>query len=203
MGRIRPLQGLRIVTSLESRYAQFDGLNLTWEALEGLVKHNGPLIKKLGEYQALPWSITEYEFFERLELHTNAGIEAQVAALSDDIAYNTHDIDDGLRAGLFSIEDLLEVKLVGPVIKEVLELYPRLNNLASSMRVLRRMIDRMTQSLIEETQRRSQKHRPETARTSANMPEPVVALSEAQAANQQLKSFFDRMYRHYRKFDDL
>ena len=193
-------QGLRIVTSLESRYAQFDGLNLTWETLEGLVKHNGPLVKKPGEYQALPWSIKEYKYFERLELHTNAGMEAQVAALSDDIAYNTHDIDDGLRAGLFSIEDLLEVKLVGPVIKEVLELYPQIEHSRVIHESTRRMIDRMTQSLIEETQRRLDKHRPETVEDVRNMPEPVVALSECmRKSNQHLKSFlFDRMYRHYR-----
>ena len=107
-------QALRIVTRLEGRYAGFDGLNLTWETLEGVIKHNGSLSRPL------PRAIAEYGELHDLETHTYAGAEAQVAALADDIAYNNHDIDDGLRAGLFSIGDLDGVPLVGPVAEECL-----------------------------------------------------------------------------------
>ena len=109
-------QGLRVLTKLEHRYAEFDGLNLTWETLEGLVKHNGPLT---GEGNALPAAIAEYAAEHDLELHTWPGAEAQVAAISDDIAYNNHDIDDGLRAGLFEVGDLETLPLVGAVFAEV------------------------------------------------------------------------------------
>ena len=99
-------QTLRILTKLERRYAEFDGLNLTWETLEGAVKHNGPLLKDGRTLKELPAAIVEYCQDHDLELDGHAGPEAQIAALTDDIAYNNHDIDDGLRAGLFEIADL-------------------------------------------------------------------------------------------------
>jgi len=102
-------QTLRIVEQLESRYAEFDGLNLTWETLEGIAKHNGPLIEKDSDIDDLPWALKDLPEWEKLELNTFAGPEAQVAALADDIAYNNHDIDDGLRAGLFTVADVCEV----------------------------------------------------------------------------------------------
>src|SRR5690348_5375013 len=107
-------QTLRLLTKLEQRYAEFDGLNLTWETLEGVVKHNGPLTGPLvdpARASPVPAAITEYVAANDLELSTFAGLEAQVASLSDDIAYDNHDIDDGLRAGLFCIEDLRDVPL--------------------------------------------------------------------------------------------
>src|SRR6201984_2860630 len=107
-------QTLRILTRLEQRYAEFDGLNLTWETLEGTVKHNGPLLRKGGDPKHLPATIAEYVGRNDLELATWPSAEAQVAALSDDIAYNNHDIDDALRAGLFAVADLADVALVGP-----------------------------------------------------------------------------------------
>ena len=112
-------QSLRVVTTLEQRYAEFDGLNLTWETLEGIVKHNGPLITKTRKLKDLPEAVRVYNKQHDLELDTYASAEAQVAALSDDIAYNNHDIDDGLRAGLFALDDLKDVPLVGPVLHEV------------------------------------------------------------------------------------
>src|SRR5881398_1281901 len=118
-------QTLRILTGLERRYAEFDGLNLTWEGLEGTVKHNGPLVGPANE-QPVPPSIAEYDKRHPLDLATFPGPEAQVAALADDIAYNNHDIDDGLRAGLFAVADLAEVPLVGPVFDEVARHYPGL-----------------------------------------------------------------------------
>ena len=104
---------LRILTNLERRYAEFDGLNLTWEALEAIAKHNGPLV---GE---LPWALAEYNALDDLELHTHASAEAQVAALADDIAYNNHDLHDGLRAGLFDDDDIAELPIVGPAFEKV------------------------------------------------------------------------------------
>src|ERR1700732_4969581 len=98
-------QSLRVLTSLEHRYPEFDGLNLTWESLEGIVKHNGPLS------DAIPAAIADYNRLHDLELSSFASLEAQVAAIADDIAYNAHDIDDGLRAGLFVVDDL---KLMPP-----------------------------------------------------------------------------------------
>ena len=111
-------QSLRVVTTLEQRYAEFDGLNLTWETLEGMVKHNGPL-GAMATNRPLPHAIAEYIRGHDLELETYAGPEAQIASLADDIAYNNHDIDDGLRAGLFTVDDLREVPLVGPVFEGV------------------------------------------------------------------------------------
>ena len=193
-------QALRIVTKLEARYAEFDGLNLTWECLEGLVKHNGPLLLDSDDYSSLPWAIKQYEHFRELKLHTQPGMEAQVAALSDDIAYNTHDIDDGLRAKLFTIDDLAELPLVGPAVKEVMDNYPNLDRSRLIHEVTRRMIDRMVQSLISETLYRLEKYKPDNQFDIYLLPTPVVAFSaDILSANKTLKNFlFERMYRHYR-----
>src|SRR3954462_4032537 len=118
-------QTLRILTRLEHGYAEFDGLNLTWEALEGTVKHNGPLLGA-GTERPVPPSIAEYDGPPPLALDTSPGPEAQVAALSDDIAYNNHDIDDGLRAGLFTVEEVAELPLLGDIICGLHDRYPGL-----------------------------------------------------------------------------
>ncbi|HCR65621.1 MAG TPA: deoxyguanosinetriphosphate triphosphohydrolase, partial [Oceanicaulis sp.] len=97
-------QTLRVVTKLETRYPEFEGLNLAWETLEGVVKHNGPLMRAGDDPKVLPWGFRAYPGWKALELHTHAGVEGQIAALSDDIAYNNHDIDDGLRSGILKIE---------------------------------------------------------------------------------------------------
>ena len=117
-------QTLRIVEKLEGRYAEFDGLNLTWETLEGIAKHNGPLIKTAKDKEELPWALRALDGWERLELNTFAGPEAQVAAIADDIAYNNHDIDDGLRAGLFTVADVSDVPMVGDAFADVRRRYP-------------------------------------------------------------------------------
>src|SRR5271169_6213203 len=118
-------QALRIVTDLERRYASFDGLNLTWETLEGLVKHNGPLIDRaaqpLARYRerGVPAAILAYNKIQDLELWSQPSAEAQVAALADDIAYDAHDIDDGLRADLFTLDDIAAVAIVGDIVREI------------------------------------------------------------------------------------
>jgi len=125
-------QALRIVTRLERRYAEFDGLNLAWETLEGLVKHNGPLLGRDGAplerhaKKGVPLAIVEYDAIHPLELASFAGPEAQAAALSDDIAYNAHDIDDGLRNGLFAVADLREVDFLRDILDEIAARYPAL-----------------------------------------------------------------------------
>src|SRR5262249_29182504 len=148
-------QTLRILTRLERRYAEFDGLNLTWESLEGTVKHNGPL-RGAGINRPVPPTIAEYDRCHPLALDSFPSAEAQVAALSDDIAYNNHDIDDGLRAGLFAVADLAEVSLVGPVFKCVAAAWPGLEEPRLIHESIRRLIDRMVSDLIEETRRRLQ-----------------------------------------------
>jgi dGTPase len=197
-------QTFRIVTLLERRYADFDGLNLTWETLEGVVKHNGPLLGAHASAKALaravPATISEYSRRSDLELTGFAGPEAQVAAISDDIAYNNHDIDDGLRAGLFEIADLKDVPLAGPVIAEVLQRYPGLETPRLIHEAVRRMINLMVRDVIAETTRRLQAApAPDVAGIRARTV-PVVAFSDAMRENDRaLKTFlFSRMYRHHR-----
>src|SRR5712672_150332 len=131
-------QALALVTRLEHRYAAFDGLNLTWEYLEGLVKHNGPLLGGGVSKESLPEAIANFPW--DLELSTFPGLEAQIAALSDDIAYVNHDIDDGLRAGLFETEDLFEVPLVGAIFRRVGEAHPHLERGRFIGEAIRRLI---------------------------------------------------------------
>ena len=192
-------QSLRVVTQLESRYAQFDGLNLTWETLEGIVKHNGPLINE-GSSKAIPRAIKEYKIHQDLELYTFAGPEAQVAAISDDIAYNNHDIDDGLRAGLFSINDLLDVPLVGPIFSSILKNMPDVDRSRQIHEGVRRLIGVMVADLLEETTKRIKEIRPETVEDLRNWNKPMAGFSEEMRNNDaNIKKFlFDNMYRHYK-----
>ncbi|MEE8248480.1 MAG: deoxyguanosinetriphosphate triphosphohydrolase [Alphaproteobacteria bacterium] len=194
-------QTLRVITALEHRYADFDGLNLSWECLEGVVKHNGPLLAAAGaDDSGLPAAILAYVDLDYLELHTHAGAEAQVAALADDIAYNNHDIDDGLRAGLFSVESLYGVPLVGPVFEEVRARYPDLERSRLIHEAVRRLIDRMVNDLIAETRRRLAEAAPESAQAVRELGRPVAAFSQEMSANDQaLKKFLHHnMYRHYK-----
>ena len=194
-------QTLRILTKLEHRYAEFDGLNLTWETLEGLVKHNGPLSGPHASSQRpLPAAIAEYVAQHDLGLDTWPSAEAQVAALSDDIAYNSHDIDDGLRAGLFAIPDLLGLPLVGPAIREVTSAYPGLQESRVIHETLRRMIGAMVGDLLSETRRRLAAAAPASADAVRALATPVAAFSsELQAADRDVKAFlYRRMYRHHR-----
>jgi dGTPase len=186
-------QTLRILTRLERRYAEFDGLNLTWEALEGTVKHNGPL-RGPGIERPVPPTIADYDRRHPLALDTFAGPEAQVAALADDIAYNNHDIDDGLRAGLFPIANLADVPLVGPAFRSVGACYPGIEE------AIRRVIDHMVGDLIAETRVRIADSKVRSAAEIRALKQPVAAFSDEMRKNDRaLKGFlFERMYRHYR-----
>lgn len=194
-------QSLRIVTRLERRYIAFDGLNLTWETLEGLVKHNGPLTGPLARDKGrpLPRAIAEYAELHDLGLDRFAGPEAQVAALSDDIAYNNHDLDDGLRAGLFTIRDLADLPLVGPLFHQVSADFPDAEPSLHIHEVVRRMIGIMILDLTEETRRRIAEFRPQSADDVRHLGQPLAAFSEEMRANDAaLRDFlFTNMYRHF------
>ena len=190
---------LNILTRLEQRYAEFDGLNLTWETLEGVAKHNGPLMGPNAK-GPVPDSILAYNATHDLELATYPSAEAQAAALSDDIAYNNHDIDDGLRAGLFTIDDLRDVPLVGPTFKAVEAKYPGLERPRLIHESIRRLIDHMVNDLLAETRKRLAAARPQSPTDIRELGSPVVAFSvEMRQNDRALRTFlFERMYRHFR-----
>ena len=192
-------QTFRILTDLERPYAGFDGLNLTWETLEGTVKHNGPLTDRRGAGASLvPQSIAAFSERWDLELSSHAGPEAQVAALADDIAYNNHDVDDGLRAGLFDVADLDDVPLVGAIFAEVRRAHPGLEDARLIKEAVRRLIDRMVNDLLAETRARLAQAGATSAGEVRALGAPVVAFSEEMGKNgRALKDFlFERMYRH-------
>jgi dGTPase len=197
-------QALRIVTRLERRYAGFDGLNLAWETLEGLVKHNGPLLRADGHptqrYVAsgIPAAILEYNALNDLDLARFAGPEAQAAALADDIAYNSHDLDDGLRAGLFGLDDLAEVPFLRGLLDEIEALHPGLEASRRIHELARRVITRFVEDVIAESNRRLTALAPGSVADIRRAGAPVIAFSEAVAeADAAIKTFlYARMYRH-------
>ena len=192
-------QTLRIVTRLEQRYAAFDGLNLTWETLEGVAKHNGPLLVK-GQTRQLPEGIAEYAERQDLQLHSWPSAEAQVAALSDDIAYNNHDIDDGLRAGLFEVAELLELPLVGAAFAEVMRQHPGLDRPRLANEAIRRLVTAMVDDVLAETRRRVDAATLDSADAVRWLGRPLVGFSaEMRAHDGALRAFLmEHMYRHYR-----
>ena len=191
-------QTLVVVTSLEQRYAEFDGLNLTWECLEGIAKHNGPLIRS-GVSADLPDQLSDYLKKQDLEVDTYASAEAQVAAISDDIAYNNHDLDDGLRANLLSVDDLRELPMVGDVLKDVLERYPGLAMKRVIQETIRRLITLWVNDVLTETTKRVSTLSPANANDIRRAPRPIVTFSDAMREDiQVLRDFlFTNMYRHF------
>ena len=199
-------QALRIVTDLERRYADFNGLNLSWETVEGLVKHNGPLVDRagaaVGRYarQGAPVPIIAYSKIQDLELWTYASSEAQVATLSDDIAYDAHDIDDGLRADLFTLDDISEVPLVGNILRVIDAKHPNIEAARRVHETVRALITRMIEDVIGETGRRVATLKPRSAAEVRDAPRPIVGFSPAmEKADREIKGFlYPRMYRHDR-----
>ncbi len=194
-------QTLRVLSDLEHRYAEFDGLNLTWETLEGVVKHNGPLIgPNAPKSEPVDGTILAFNAGFDLGLDTFASGEAQVAALADDIAYNAHDIDDGIRAGLFRLEDLKGVPLGTTAVEDVLSRYPDLEQSRLVNEVTRRVLDAMVVDLLDETRRRLKAANPASADDIRGLDHAVAAFSDGLAeADRALKAFlFDNMYRHAR-----
>jgi len=199
-------QALRVVTDLEHRYASFDGLNLTWETLEGLVKHNGPLIGRdgaaVGRYVRLgvPAPVSAYSKFQDLELWTYASAEAQVAALSDDIAYDAHDIDDGLRADFFTLDDISSVALIENILSAIDADHPDLDPPRRAHETVRALITRMIEDVLAETARRVAMLKPRSVADVREAPRPVVGFSAAmEKSDRDIKGFlYPRMYRHER-----
>ena len=184
-------QALKIVTSLERSYAEFDGLNLTWETLEGIAKHNGPVD------DPLPYVLAEYNAKHDLELNTHACAEAQVAALADDIAYNNHDLHDGLRAGLFTDDEVAALPLVGPCFAEVDEKYPKLDLRRRRNEALRRFFGVMVEDVLRVTRDNLSDLDPQSAQDIRMAGRPMAQFSSDLWANlKQVRTFlFTRMYR--------
>jgi dGTPase len=184
-------QAIRIVTKLERHYAGFDGCNLTWECLEGIAKHNGPV---LGE---LPWALAEFNEHFDLELHTHASAEAQVAALSDDVAYNNHDLLDGLRAGLFSDDDIRQLPIVGDCYAEVDRKYPGLEAYRRRHEALRRVFGVMVADVIDTSSDLLVGSGAQTVEEIRNIGYPVIRFSDDLWVQlKEIRAFlFTRMYR--------
>jgi dGTPase len=199
-------QALRVVTSLEHRYPDFDGLNLTWESLEGIVKHNGPLVDRAGKpvgrhrNHGVPLGISEYDRTWGLELWSFASLEAQVAAISDDIAYDAHDIDDGLRAGLFTVDDLKVMPLTAGMIADIARRYPDLDDSRRGAELVRELIAYLIAAVFSETRQRLDAAKPQSADDVRTHDGTLVAFSTAAAeAEAMIKIFLkERMYRHPR-----
>jgi len=197
-------QAIRIVTDLERHYAGFDGLNLTWETLEGMAKHNGPVIgphasgsHSVADPSQMPYALAEFNARFDLELHTHASAEAQVAAVADDVAYNHHDLHDGLRAGLFTDSDLMELPVTGPAFAEVDRLYPGLDPMRRRHEALRRVFGEMVEDVIAVAQNRLQASQPKSSQEIRDMDGPIIRFSKPLFQNlKAIKSFlFTRMYR--------
>lgn len=186
-------QSMRVVTLLEKRYAAFDGINLSWEILEGLAKHNGPVTKK-----PIPPTIAQVDKAFDLRLQTWAGLEAQIGNLSDDIAYNNHDIDDGLRAEFFTVTDLFDLPCLGPIAREVHQKFGTMERPVLANEIVRRLFGEMAKDVLEETQRRLAVLRPASADDVRKANKPMVAFSETMTQNvASIRAFlFKRMYQH-------
>jgi dGTPase len=199
-------QTLRVVTALERRYPAFDGLNLSWETLEGLVKHNGPLTLRdgspSGRYRerGLPQAIALYGQSQDLDLWSFASAEAQIAAIADDIAYDAHDIDDGLRAELFALDDLAGVPLIRDILGDIRGQHPRLDPGRLVHELGRRLITRMIEDVIAETGTRLRALAPSSADEVRHAGAAGGAFSPAMAeADRAIKGFlYPAMYRHAR-----
>lgn len=199
-------QSLRVVTKLEHRYASFDGLNLTWETLEGIAKHNGPLTDENGsaigryEDEGLPLAFAEQRDEWDLEYWTLASAEAQVAAISDDIAYDAHDLDDAVRAGLFNLEDLRPVSLAGDIFVEVKRLYPAAQPQRLAGEMIRRLIAALIDDVLKESSRRIALLAPHSEDDIRHARDPMIRFSErGEEADRQIKAFLTpRMYREAR-----
>lgn len=193
-------QSLRIVTKLERRYAEFDGLNLTWESLEGLVKHNGPLLDKdgRGTRGPVPQPILDYCAIHDLELDSHASLEAQCAAIADDIAYNTHDIDDGLRSGYLTFDMLEDIPFLAGLMKEVRDRYPGLEASRFTHEIMRRQITRMVEDVIGVAQERLRDIRPETVEDVRKADITFATFTDAFAVTDKeiKKLLFTHIYRH-------
>jgi dGTPase len=193
-------QTMRTLTKLERRYPEFDGLNLTIETLEGVAKHNGPMLRGAETADNLPPVWRDFATEHDLRLGTFPTLEAQVAAMADDVAYNNHDIDDGLRAGLFTVDDLMDVPLARRAFQSVRERYPFLDEDRTIAEAVRRLIGDWVDDLVRETRRRLTALDPESAEDVRLAGVPLVGFSDDMTAKAAgLRQFlWERMYRHHK-----
>jgi dGTPase len=199
-------QTLRVVTALERRYPNFDGLNLTFETLEGILKHNGPLTDAAGHplvYQVgrgIPFAISDYVQSHDLELSRFASLEAQAAAIADDIAYNAHDIDDGLRAELFTLDDLAEVPLARDLLGSIRARFPGLDDARSGAEFVRELISRLIEDTVATTEAALTSVAPRSVDDIRAHHRAFIAFSTGMATQERaIKQFLKkRMYRHPR-----
>lgn len=193
-------QTLRVITELEQRYAAFNGLNLAWETVEGVVKHNGPLMTPGADPAGLPWGLTAYPGWRELELDTHSGVEAQIAALSDDIAYNNHDIDDGLRAGILDLDEVMTLPLVGDVFRRTQARYPDISRSILIHEAVREMIGLMVGDVLEETRRRLAASGADSPQAVRALDHPVVSFSEdmTESLAEVRRFLYARMYLQYK-----
>jgi dGTPase len=193
---------LRLVTRLEHRYAAFDGLNLTWETLEGLVKHNGPTTLRP---VSLPEPIAEFDRLWPLELDRWPGVEAQIAALADDIAYVNHDIDDALRAGLFSVDDLVGAPLAGPMAQAVVDRFGQLEPGRFIGETVHRLMTALIDDVLRESRKRLADAEPGSLDAVRGLEAGVIGFSNGMEKDLAgLKDFlFAHMYRHPRVMDSM
>ena len=199
-------QALYVVTALEHRYPEFDGLNLTWESLEGIVKHNGPLTARGGEpvgpyrEQGIPVGIADYVKTFDLELWSFASMEAQVAAIADDIAYDAHDIDDGLRAGLFRVDDLKAIPLIADITAAIERHYPDLDDVRRGAELVRELISYLIGVVMTEARRRIVEAQPRSAQDVRIQKQAMIAFpADVAKAEAGIKAFlYQHMYRHPR-----
>lgn len=190
-------QSLRVLTTLERKYPGWQGLNLTWETLEGVVKHNGPVI--VPEGQKMPHTLSEVQKQTDLELTSHASMEAQVAAISDDIAYNNHDVEDGLRAGMFALSDLEELALMGPILRQVRSQWPDVEEHYIIQETIREMIGAMVNDVLTETRKRLDEVNPQSVDEVRHAGKQLVAFSpDMYTKVEELRAFlYKRMYRHF------
>jgi len=192
------VQTFRVVTDLERRYPDFNGLNLTWETLEGVIKHNGPVDDRLDRPT---WrSVAEFDAGYDLRLSTYASAEAQVAAIADDIAYNNHDVDDGLEAGLFKLDEVARVHLIGPILQSLKAERPDLEDRLLRLEAVRRMIGAMIDDVLDQTARNVAAGGVRTTEDVRLLGRPLITFSQDMAEDLgRLRLFLHhRMYRHYR-----
>lgn len=192
------VQTFRVVTKLENRYPAFEGLNLTWETLEGLIKHNGPVSSQLTKdsWQA----VADFNVNWDMRPDTYASLEAQAAAIADDIAYNNHDVDDGLQAGLFSIKDLSDVPLIGVALFDTRRDWPDIDDRMLRLESVRRLLGAMVKDVIVETTQRLKDQNIKTAEDVRSASTKLVAFSPQMFQDlSRLRAFlYERMYKHYR-----
>lgn len=184
---------IKLLTSLEKKYAAFDGLNLTWDVLEGIAKHNGPVKNP-------PRDLAEYNQIHDLKLHSFPSIEAQIAALADDIAYHNHDLDDGLRAGLFKMEELFHLPIIGKIFQDIYDELQNTDTQRIIYEAIRKLIGAMVMDLIDQTAGNIKSSNVSSVDEARNFGKAIAEFSsEMEEANKQLKSFLmQNMYRHYK-----